>query len=96
MGVVTSPMSRSTRQLLQLVADLAPPGAGRAHAPGELAVTTVFVEQPRVAGARQQRVMFVLAVHVDQLIAERFQVCERCALAVDPGAAAPVTRHHAA
>jgi hypothetical protein len=44
----------------------------------------------------QQRLVFVLAVDVDEHFTERFQLGERRALAVDVGTRATVARQHAA
>ncbi len=81
---------------LQVVACLLPALCSQLHLARQLLAAGVLVEQAAVGVALEQRLVFMLAVDVDDQLAERLEVSLRAGAAVDVAARAPLGGDHPA
>ena len=75
-------------QVFQLLAGLAPALCGKLHLTGEVGGACVFVEQAAVGVGLEQRLVFMLAVDVDQQLAQSLEVALGAWRAIDVAARA--------
>ena len=73
-------------QVFQLLAGLAPALCGQLHLTSEVGGACVFVEQAAVGVGLEQRLVFMLAVNVDQQLAQSLEVALGAWRAIDVAA----------
>jgi hypothetical protein len=83
-------------QRVALVQQCLPAGGGAAHRLALGVIAGVGVEQGQLAGPRQQRLLLVLAVDLDQHRGQLGQLAQRGRAPIDEGARAAVGTDHAA